>query len=112
MAVVDYIVPITNHHCGIPRLVMYQMKRMNRNSPKAIIDLALKSYEKVLSHIEKALNGDVPSESEAQAADIASHLILDAAFIHDCLRHAGCIIGDFPYDYLADRILPKKETVQ
>ena len=112
MAVADYIMPIQNHHSGIPPQFMYHMKRLNKQSPKAMIDLAIKSYEKVLTYIERALNGDVPSESEAQAADIASHLILDAAFMHDCLSHAGCIVGKFPYDYLADKILPRKETVQ
>lgn len=112
MAVIDHIKPLKNHSCGIPPQVMFHMKRLDKQSSKRMIDLALQSYDKVLSLIEKALHGDVPVDSEERAAEYASHLILDAAFIHDCLSQAGCIVGKFPYDHLADRLLPKEDTQQ
>ncbi|MBQ3569572.1 MAG: hypothetical protein IJA20_02740 [Methanocorpusculum sp.] len=112
MAVIDHIKPLEHHSCGIPPQVMFHMKRLDKQSSKRMIDLAMSSYDKLVYLIEKALHGDVPVDSEERAAEYASHLILDAAFIHDCLCHAGCIVGAFPYDHLADRILPKPEQEQ
>lgn len=109
MAVVDHIKPLENHSSGIPPQVMFHMKRLNTQSSKRMIDLAMQSYDKVLRLIEKGLSGDVPVDSEQRAAEYVSHLILDAAFIHDCLCHAGCVVGKFPYDYLADKLLPRPE---
>lgn len=109
MAVIDHIKPLEHHTCGIPPQVMFHMKRLNTQSSQRMVDLAMRSYDKVIALIEKGLHGDVPVDSEERAAEYVSHLILDAAFIHDCLCHAGCIVGAFPYDYLADRLLPKEK---
>lgn len=112
MAVSDYLRPVEHHSMGIPPNVLQQLVRMTEYSPQSMIDLAMRSYENILGHIEKGLRGDVPVQSEQAAAEYVSHLIIDAAFFHHHLRRVGCLIGDFPYDDLAERILPSKKFGQ
>jgi len=45
---------------------------------------------------------------EQECADLAAHLIIDAAYVNMCLREAGYAAGAFPYDDLADKLFPKK----
>lgn len=109
MAVIDYIKPLEHHTSGLPPMVMFYMRQLNPGSDRKFIDLAQEAYEKLLRFIEQGLHGDVPVDSEQKAAEAVSHLILDAAFVHDRLCAAGVVVGAFPYDYLANKLLPKKK---
>ena len=109
MAVIDYIKPLEHHTSGLPPMVMFYMRQLNPDYDRKFIDLAQEAYEKLLRFIEQGLHGDVPVDSEQKAAEAVSHLILDAAFVHDRLCAAGVVVGAFPYDYLAEKLLPKKK---
>ena len=45
---------------------------------------------------------------EQECADLAAHLIIDAAYVNMCLREAGYAAGEFPYDDVADKLFPKQ----
>ena len=109
MAVIDYIKPLEHHTSGLPPMVMFYMRQLNPGYDRKFIDLAQEAYEELLRFIEQGLHGDVPVDSEQKAAEAVSHLILDAAFVHDRLCAAGVVVGAFPYDYLAEKLLPKKK---
>lgn len=111
MAVIDYIKPLEHHTSGLPPMVMFYMRQLNPglDLDRKFIDLTQEAYEKILRFIEQGLHGDVPVNSEEKAAEAVSHLILDAAFVHDRLCAAGVVVGAFPYDYLAEKLLPKKK---
>ena len=110
MSVVDHIKPIEHHALGIPQVMLFHVRNFNPQSPSWMIGIVQETYEKLLRFIEQGLHGNVPIASEEAAAEYVSHLILDAAFLHDRLTAAGVVLGKFPYDYLADRILPRKNT--
>lgn len=110
MAVTDYLRPVEHHTCGIPPLVMMSLRNFSLSAPKRLVDLARETYDNLCGRIEDCLSGrGVPVDKEELAAEIAAHLIIDAAYLHDRLRVAGALVGPFPYDYLADRIMPRKD---
>ena len=112
MSVESHIRPLAHHSLGIPHQIVVGMRRMSVTGTPRLVTLALRTYEQLLSFIEaglegKGLKGGIPIEHEQDAADYVAHLIIDAAYVHGCLRAAGyTLVGDFPYDHLADRILP------
>lgn len=106
MSVVDHIKPVGTHHMGIPQPVLLGLKAMViKPNPKMVV-LAQQMYEQMLETLEQVMSGKVPEEDEDRAAMLAGHLILDAAFIHQCLSTVGKYPGEFPYDYLVDKLLP------
>lgn len=113
MSVKDHIKPVNNFVSGIP----LTLRNMLRSLPKVGVgngkplSLALSLYEKQLKFIEAVMSGRCPVEREDKAAEIAAKLILDAAFVHQAIASTGYQIGDFPYDDLADIILPKPSDI-
>lgn len=110
MSIEDKIRPLAHHSLGIPHQLLPGLRRMGvRTTPQHVV-VALRAYERLLRLIEQGLAGvNVPADHEQDAADYVAHIIVDAAFLHNCIRAAGyTLIGDFPYDHLADRIVPVK----
>lgn len=113
MSVKDHFRPVNNFVSGIP----FTLRTMLRNLPKVGVgngkplSLALALYDKQLMFIEAVMCGRCPVEREDKAADIAAKLIIDAAFIHQSIAATGYQIGDFPYDDVAEQLLPKKTEV-
>lgn len=106
MSVEDYIKEVTDHRCGIPSHIMVTLKHLHPQSPKRFVDMTREMYDRLLRVVEDALAGkDIPVEDEEKAAEMVSHLIIDLAFIHDCLCRAAVPV-EFPYNRLAERILP------
>ena len=114
MSVESHIRPLHNHCLGIPPVVQQGLRRMNIfTTPKSQIAVVVRTYERLLKIIDAGLKGNLPVEHEQQAADHVAHVVIDAAYLHGCLRAAGYkLVGDFPYDYLADRIIPAKSDVK
>lgn len=110
MSIEDKIRPLTHHSLGIPRQLLPGLRRMSiKVTPRHVV-VALRAYERLMKLIEQGLAGvNVPADHEQDAADYVAHIIVDAAFLHNCIRASGySLIGDFPYDHLADRIVPVK----
>ena len=70
--------------------------------------MAAELYEFQLRRIEQLLSGNAPVGHEQECADLAAHLIIDAAYVNMCLREAGYAAGEFPYDDVADKLFPKQ----
>lgn len=102
----DLIRPLQHHTCGIPPQIRTGMRHMSGN--QKLIDMSAELYEFQLRRIEQALSGNAPVGHEQECADLAAHLIIDAAYVNMCLREAGYAAGAFPYDDLADKLFPKK----
>jgi len=58
-----------------------------------------------------ALGRGVKIEEEEMAAVYVTHLVVDAAFVHNCCRQADIEVGAFPYDYLVDKLFPPEEPL-
>lgn len=108
MSVRDHIGPLKSHRLGIPPEVMRMMRHMSDTKPAnpKLLGESLNLYEMLVKAIEQFMAGRCPVEREDHAAQIAAHFIVDAAFVHSCIAATGYQIGDFPYDDLADKILP------
>lgn len=111
MAVLDHVRPLQKHVMGIPPEVMMGLKNLRPFSNPKMIALGVSLYERLLQKIEVISSGKVPVEHEQEAADIAGHLIVDAAFIHNCIMRAGYQAGEFPYNHLADKLIPRKKVI-
>ncbi len=110
MSVRDHIKPIPDHHLGVPPFMLRELYTMGLNAPKQHIEVTKVLYDKLCALAEAALSGNIPSDvvdSEEKAAMYATHLILDAAVLHDALSHCGVPVGEFPFNDLADKIFPK-----
>lgn len=113
MAVKDYIKSVRHHRCGIPSESLIFFKSLNITSSQLHIDVVKRCYDKQVNLIDKALSGvGVPVDCEEAAASMVSHLIIDTAFIHNCLVRAGALVEPFPFDYLVDKLLPKRQDSQ
>lgn len=111
MSVESQLKPLKNHVLGIPPQVQMMLRTMRpAKEMTKPLGLALELYERNLKFIEAIMSGRCPVEREEKAAQVAAHLILDTAFIHNAIAGTGYQIGDFPYNYLADRILPRETT--
>lgn len=110
MSVRDKIGPLKTHCLGIPPNIMRDMRHMADQSPpnQKMLSESLKLYENLLRYIEDMMDGRCPVEREEHAAQVAAHFIVDAAFVHQCVAATGYMIGEFPYNDLADKILPAR----
>jgi hypothetical protein len=135
MSIKDLVRPLKSHSLGVPPVMqdglrhMADMKqRLNHLTGKTVkttderreqeyiqsvlshqLSVGLNIYEDLLKRIDTMLNHDVDVEHEQEAADIVTHLVIDAAFIHMCISGADDSIGKFPYDYLANKIFPVQD---
>lgn len=111
MSVIDHIKPLKKHSLGIPRMIMESLRHLGDVKPcnEKLRSIALEMYEKLLKHIEEALSGHCPAEREDNAAEIAAHLIIDAAFIHQCIAQTDYPIGEFPYNSVAAKLFPEEK---
>lgn len=108
MSVRDHIGPVGKHHIGLaPGLTRVFKSLIFRPVNPRALSLALEVYEGMLKTIEQVLAGKASVKDEEQAAQLAAHMILDAAFIHNCIGSAGYPIGKFIYDDLADKLFPR-----
>jgi len=119
----DNIKPLAHHVWGIPvpirnmlqKLKVTPLKHLKGQRGRARLDMALRLYETMLKRIEKfEEEGDrhCPAERVEKAAEVLAHMIVDTAYIHDCISGTGYQIGDYPYGYLADKLIPGKEEVK
>ena len=93
----DLIRPLQHHTCGIPPQIRTGMRHMSGN--QKLIDMSAELYEFQLRRIEQVLSGNAPVGHEQECADLAAHLIIDAAYVN---------MGEFPYDDVADKLFPKQ----
>lgn len=111
MAIEDYIKPVEDHVSGIPSIIRAVIANLSLQSSQRTISVIRTAYDSNVKLIEDTLAGkDVPLDKEEMAAGMVSHLILDTAFIHDALSRAGVPVGPFPFDYLADKLMPKPKN--
>lgn len=112
MAVKDLLRVPDPFRSGIPASFRRQLNALTLHD-KAGLSTAQKAYELLCGTIDRLLSGNLgeggrllPSgETEEQyVADLVSRLIVDAAFMHECLCRAGLVMGPYPYDEYADKI--------
>lgn len=135
MSIKDLIRPIKDHTIGIPPAVQPGLRHMSDLKARLVqltgklvkttdesdelssiqqtlnqqLSIATRTYEELIEKIEFMLNHDVDVEHEQHAADLVTHLIIDAAFLHMCISGADETIGKFPYDDLANKIFPVQD---
>lgn len=110
MSVEDHIRPLKHHTIGFPPMMRAGLRRMRIETTPRHVAVATRAYERLLHIIEAGLAGNVPVEREQDAADYVAHVVIDAAYLHHCIRASGYhLIGDFPYDYLADKVMPRAD---
>lgn len=115
MAVKDYLKPLVEHRSGIPSNVMLMMRGFGPNTSRKMVEPLVRAYEKQVRLIEVTLEGKdlegfpIPADKEELAAEMVAHQIVDTAYLHDRLRAAGAPIGEFPFDWVAEIILPRDE---
>lgn len=110
MAIEDFIKPLDGHKPGFPKQIVGIIKNLNMFSHDMLKFLAEESYHRLLEMIDRGLSGQgVKVDEEEMAALYVSHLIVDAAILHNACRRAEINVGSFPYDYLADRLIPHKK---
>lgn len=115
MAVKDYLKPVTEHTSGIPSNVMLVLRGFGPHTSRKLLDPLIRAYEKQVRLIEVTLDGKdlegmpVPGDKEELAAEMVAHQIIDAAYLHERLRAAGAPIGEYPFDWAADIILPRED---
>lgn len=117
MSVVDKLKPVESHVCGMPWTAKAIIDTLSPTSSVSRKQAVYNAYKQNCTIIDKALSGewlkDAPLDSrdknEEKLALFTAHLILDTAYIHQRLCQAGFDMERFPYDTLADKVLPKKE---
>ena len=115
MAVRDYLKPLTEHRSGIPSNVMLVLKGFGPHTSEKMRAPLERVYEKQVRLIEMTLEGKdlegfpIPADKEELAAEMVAHQIVDTAYLHDRLRAAGAPLGEFPFDWAADIIMPRDE---
>ena len=86
--------PLRHQTCGIPPQIRTGMRRMSGN--QKLIDMSAELYELELRRMEQARSGNAPVGHEQECADLAAHLVIDAAYVNMCVREAGYAGGACP----------------
>lgn len=109
MAISDHIKPVATHKT--PPWFIHIIKTLRPDSPSAYVSMVQNSYETLCNTIEKALRGEGVAVNEEEAAgEYVSHLLIDAAVLHNALMKANIFVGEFPYNEYADKLFPKEEV--
>lgn len=112
MNLLDHIKPVRTHCLGIPPKLMSgfkhlrEFKYLDPDLYHQQLPVALKTYDHLMKYIADFVEQKVPPMRIDHAAEVAAHLIIDAAAIHQCIAESDYPIGKFPYDYLAPRLYP------
>lgn len=110
MSVIERLKPVENHTSSIPPMLRRACASFDLTTDKAMLDVTKGVYDAYLRMIDKLLSGQDAwaLDDEDKAARLAACFMIDAAFIHNALSRAGCLIGEFPYDHLVDAVIPSK----
>lgn len=111
MSIEEHIKPIPyGSKLGFPPMVSGILKHLTVFSNDTLKHLAEETYHRLIEIIERGMSGKgIKTEEEDKAGEYISHLILDAAYVHHACCRAGINVGDFPFDYLVDKLLPPRE---
>lgn len=113
MSIIDHLQEVKDHTSGIPSNVRIVLRSFGPHTTELRYRPILEGYERLCRIIEEALAGRfdgelIPVDKEEVAAEMVSHLIIDTAYMHERLTAAGAPVGAYPFDYLADKILPRE----
>lgn len=115
MSVREKLQPVQDHRTGIPSTVLPILRGIGPHSSKQMLDVFRRTYDQLVLVVERMLEGQapdgygvIPPEDEERCAEVVAHQIIDLAFLHDRLSYAGLDMGEFPFDDLADKIMPKE----
>lgn len=113
MSVREKLKPVENHVTGIPSNIFLVLKGVGPHTPRKLLDPVRTAYDKQARLIEATLDGKdlegfpIPSDKEELAAEMVAHMIIDHAFLHEALSRAGYPVGAYPFEDMADLILPR-----
>lgn len=110
MTIENLLEPLKTHRPGFPKFMVEIINNTTPESNVALIDLIDNTYHQLLEIIDKGLSGKgIKVNEEKVAAEYISHLIIDAEDLWFACKRCGVLVGEFPYKYLVDKLLPEED---
>lgn len=112
----DTLKPLSHHCLGIPKPVQSALKYLSQRnvthiigtSDEELLDKAIElynQYKENVEHFEYICETKCPEERIERARELLAHMIVDLAYIHNCIASCGYQIEKFPYDDVADKVI-------
>lgn len=93
---------------GIPPEYRARMESLSPTQ-SGEVDKVETTFNLLCGMIDRLLSGKSDTgkvHDEQYLADVASRLIIDAAYVHRCLVQAGVMVDPFPFDKYAEKLCP------